>query len=162
MAKLEWSAQFDTGIDIIDSQHKRIVNYINQLDEFRIVHPLRPDPEVGRVINELVDYTMSHFAFEESLMADAGYDFLNAHKNVHANFTKRIEEFKNRYAHGENIAYELNGLLTSWLGNHIVNEDANYVPAVKELLKNRDKSKNSGWLSGMMRNVFGSRKTPAE
>ncbi len=157
MAKLEWVAQFDTGIDVIDSQHKRIVHYINQIDDLHVVHPLRPDPEVGRVINELVDYTMSHFAFEESLMADSGYDFLNAHKNVHHNFTIRVAEFQKRYKNGENIVYELQGLLVSWLANHIANEDINYVLTIKEHLKKREKTKSNGWLSGMLRNFFGSK-----
>lgn len=151
MARLEWKEQFDTGIDIIDTQHKRIVAYINQLDDLKIVHPLRPDPEVGRVIAELADYTMSHFAFEESLMEDAQYDFYNAHTKVHENFTRRVTEFRARLQRGDNIARELHEVLTSWLVNHILNDDANYVPTVKAMLKKRDKAEKGGWL----RNFFG-------
>lgn len=150
MARLEWKEQFDTGIDIIDTQHKRIVAYINQLDELKIVHPLRPDPELGRVIAELIDYTMSHFIFEESLMEDAGYSFLNAHKKVHEHFTRRVLEFKARLQRGENIAKEIHNVLTSWLVNHILNDDANYVPEVKILLAKQNRGKTGGWF----RNFF--------
>ncbi len=30
MAYLQWSHELHTGIDIIDSQHKRIVEYMNE------------------------------------------------------------------------------------------------------------------------------------
>ncbi|NCD25216.1 MAG: bacteriohemerythrin [Deltaproteobacteria bacterium] len=157
MAKLEWTKKFDTGIEVIDSQHKRIMNYINQLEDLRIVHPLRPDPEVGRVIGELVDYTMSHFAFEESLMDEAGYEFLIAHKTVHTNFTLRIDEFHDRYKNGENIAHELHALLVSWLVNHIITDDANYAPTVTQFLEKREKAKNSGWIATKLRGFFGAK-----
>ncbi|MEW8014522.1 MAG: bacteriohemerythrin [Candidatus Sedimenticola endophacoides] len=77
MAHLEWSNSLDTGISVIDEQHKRIVDYINELHDAQQTLDKR---RVGEVIDELVDYTVSHFAFEESLMEQAGYPFLEAHK----------------------------------------------------------------------------------
>jgi len=81
MAFLAWSRELDTGIDIIDSQHKRIVEYINALHE---TQESLDRAKVGDIINELVDYTVSHFAFEESLMENAGYPFLAPHQKVMA------------------------------------------------------------------------------
>ncbi len=80
MAKLNWTSDLDTGIAEIDNQHRRILDYINKLNELREA----PDRAgVGEVIAEMVDYTMSHFAFEESLMENAGYVFARPHKKVH-------------------------------------------------------------------------------
>ena len=86
MARLEWQDDLNTGIDIIDQQHRRILEYINALEGIGPQHPFRPSAEAGNVIDELVDYTMSHFAFEETLMEDAGYEFFNPHKKVHQIF----------------------------------------------------------------------------
>lgn len=33
MAKFVWTDQLNVGIDVIDQQHRRIVEYINQLDD---------------------------------------------------------------------------------------------------------------------------------
>jgi len=35
---------------------------------------------VRRVLDDLIDYTMSHFAFEESLQEEAGYKYAKPHK----------------------------------------------------------------------------------
>ena len=80
MAYLHWVPELDTGIPEIDTQHKRILDYINKL------HDLRDSPDraaLGDVIGETVDYTLSHFAFEESVIESAGYMFAGPHKKVH-------------------------------------------------------------------------------
>ena len=36
MAHIIWSNDLSVGIEIIDSQHKRIVDYLNELDDARL------------------------------------------------------------------------------------------------------------------------------
>jgi hemerythrin len=132
MDKFEWTEQLNVGIEVIDQQHRRIANYINQLDKAASSGLQRE--ELGNLINDLVDYTISHFAFEESLQEDAGYPFLKAHKKVHELFAKRVADFKDRFDRGEDISRDLNSLLVIWLLNHIKHDDADYVKSVKEYL----------------------------
>jgi len=150
MAFLAWSRELDTGIDIIDSQHKRIVEYINALHEAQ--ESLDRD-QVGDVINELVDYTVSHFAFEESLMENAGYPFLAPHQKVHGLFIKKVSSFVDRFKAGEDVTGELLTMLQKWLVNHIKNEDGDYKEIVLSSVKNMKKKK--GWLSRTLKNFFG-------
>ena len=128
MAILHWVPDLDTGIAEIDSQHKRIVDYINKLHEICQTHDR---PGLAEVIAETVDYTMSHFAFEEALLESAGYMFVGPHKRVHELFTRKVAELQSRFDAGEDIAQELHGMLSRWLFNHIRNEDHGYVDAVK-------------------------------
>jgi hemerythrin len=128
MSILHWVPELNTGIDEIDTQHRRIVDYINRLYELRD----SPNREaLGDVIAEAVDYTISHFAFEEGVMESAGYMFAGPHKRVHELFTRRVAEFQKRFNAGENVTTELHGLLSRWLFNHIRNEDHGYIDAVK-------------------------------
>jgi hemerythrin len=128
MAILHWVPELDTGIEEIDVQHRRIVGYINRLYELRDT----PNREsLGDVIAEMVDYTISHFAFEEGVMESAGYMFSGPHKRVHELFTRKVAEMQGRFNAGENITAELHGLLSRWLFNHIRNEDHGYIDAVK-------------------------------
>ena len=132
MALLVWLPELDTGIDEIDRQHRRIVDYINQLHEVRATH----DREVlGNVIGDMIDYTVSHFVFEEALMESAGYSFSGPHKKVHDLFTRRVSEMQTRFDAGEDVAAELHGMLSRWLFNHIRNEDHGYVDAAKTYLR---------------------------
>ncbi len=132
MAILAWVPELDTGIDEIDRQHRRIVDYINKLYELRE----SPDRQaLGDVIGELVDYTLSHFVFEETLIENAGYMFAGPHKKVHELFTRRVSEMQTRFDAGEDVAAELHGMLSRWLFNHIRNEDHGYVDAAKTYLR---------------------------
>lgn len=130
MGFLKWTSDLETGISVIDHQHRRIVDYINQLHH-AIEHSDRD--EVGEVLEQLVEYTMSHFAFEEDLQEEAGYPFVKAHKRVHDLFTRKMSDFQNRFELGEDIARPLLTTLRTWLINHIQRDDADYVQSVKVL-----------------------------
>jgi hemerythrin len=135
MAKFLWTEQLNVGVEVIDRQHRRIVEYINQLDDARSGGQTRE--EIGYLIHDLVDYTISHFGFEESLQEEAGYPFSKSHKKVHELFTQRVSEYQERHDKGEDISKALNSLLVTWLFNHIKRDDADYVNSVNVYLKNQ-------------------------
>lgn len=132
MAQLVWLPELDTGIPEIDRQHRRIVDYINKLYEVSQTHDREA---LGNVIGETVDYTLSHFVFEESLMESSGYLFSGPHKKVHELFTRRVAEMQTRFDGGEDVSSELHGMLSRWLFNHIRNEDHGYVDTAKAYLR---------------------------
>ena len=129
MEIIQWRPTLETGIDVIDQQHKRIVDYINAL---RIAQVKGDRGAVARTIDDVIDYTQSHFGFEEALMEDAGYPLLNAHKRVHELFIRRVAVLHQRFKSGEDIAQDLHNVLARWLITHIQTEDQDYVGAVKE------------------------------
>ncbi len=150
MNTLKWSHELEIGIPPIDKQHKRIVDYINQLEEIKGT-PNRE--EVGNILDQLVDYTLSHFAFEEELMEESGYMFVNAHKRVHKLFVRKVGTFVDRYKIGEDITLELLITLKTWLVNHIKNDDNDYSETVKN--KMHLKVKKGGWLKNSLKKFFG-------
>jgi hemerythrin len=132
MTRFIWSPKYELGIDVVDHQHQRIVHYINQLCRFPSTD--WNDEEVYEVLNNLVDYTLSHFAFEETLLEDAGYADLAQHQALHGNFTRLIDDIKGRFQRGEAVSNQLAGLLQDWLISHIMTEDKKYVALVKKKL----------------------------
>jgi hemerythrin len=129
MGKFVWTEQLNIGIEVIDQQHRRIVEYINQLDDARSNNLSRE--EIRWLLNDLVDYTVSHFAFEESLQEEARYPFFKSHKKVHDLFAQRVGEFQAKFEQGEDVSKGLNSMLVTWLFNHIKRDDADYVETVK-------------------------------
>ncbi len=153
MAHLNWCSDLNTGIDVIDGQHKQIVDYINRLNTARSNGDRQ---EIGDIIEGMVDYTLSHFAFEETLMSDAQYQFLHGHQKIHEIFVNRINRFHERFVAGEEITDELHALLCRWLFNHIRSDDAAYVGAVKtSMLKLVEEKHEGGWLSRSLNRFFG-------
>ncbi len=153
MAYLHWSSDLDTGIEVIDKQHRRIVDYLNELSTANDVG----DPAATKhVLNELVDYTLTHFAFEEELQERAKYPFLKAHKRVHEIFTKRVTEFLNRAEAGEDVTPQLLSMLKIWLVNHIKGDDADYAECVKENLGLESTvDRTGGWVGSALKKLFG-------
>src|SRR5450830_1453565 len=151
-----WTSDLSTGIDVIDDQHQRIMDYINQLggigrskysglgSQIKLTDKIDDNIDsildeaifqdrlsVGLVLNALVDYTVSHFAFEESLQVEAGYTFAKPHKAVHDIFIKRVTRYQEMHNAGEDVAEDLHSMLSIWLINHIKKDDMAYVKEVK-------------------------------
>jgi hemerythrin len=111
------------------------VNYINELcDAMHCVGSEKHETLV-HVLDDLVDYTESHFSFEEAMLEDAGYPLLNAHKKMHELFIMRLNSYIRRFKAGEDITVELRDTLARWLINHIKTTDGSYVEYVKHLNK---------------------------
>jgi hemerythrin len=151
MPHLQWSNALDTGIDVIDEQHKRIIQYINELHD---AQSTRDRNAVGLVVNDLVDYTISHFAFEESLMEQVDYPFLAPHKKVHELFIRKVDAFVRRFEAGEDVTADLINVLQRWLINHIKNEDGDYATYAQKK-DARIENTHDGWLSRSLKRFFG-------
>lgn len=153
MALLVWQDDLNIGIDVIDNQHKRIVEMLNHL---HAAQQSLQQLAVAEVIDELVDYTMSHFAFEEELMEEAGYPFCAAHKRVHDIFGKRVSDYRLRFQAGEDVTDELRTMLSRWLFNHIRGDDQAYAESVKRHLNQFTREHQGGsWLGRTLKRVFG-------
>lgn len=147
-----WSHELDTGIDVIDQQHRRIVDFINDLEAAQV---MKDQKKIRQVIDDCVDYTLSHFAFEESLQEEAGYQYCKPHKKVHELFTRKVSEYQERIVLGDDVSEELHAMLSRWLVNHIKRDDADYVGAVKAnmvtVVKEHEKKKDVGWFRRFFR-----------
>ena len=146
MKDFRWTSDLEIGIPPIDRQHKRIIKYIVELDS------LGDNPncdKVEEILDKLVDYTLSHFAFEEELMEESNYMFVNAHKRVHALFVRKVSSYVTKFKSGENITGDLLITLKTWLLNHIKNDDRDYGKAVRSAMK----VKKVSWFKRMLRKL---------
>ncbi len=141
---IQWSDELSTGIPVIDGQHQRIIGYINDLKQARC------QQGVAETLGELLDYTLSHFEFEEALMEEAGYDGLEEHKRTHDAFRGRIEAFAARHARGEDISEQVVDLLTQWLYDHIAEDDGSYGPYIRQLQIKRP-DEHQTWMQRLLR-----------
>ncbi|MCL2523130.1 MAG: bacteriohemerythrin [Betaproteobacteria bacterium] len=150
---IAWTPDLNIGIDVIDHQHRRIVDFVNDLEA---AQALGDKKKLKSVLDDCVDYTLSHFAFEESLQAEANYPYCKPHKKVHELFTRKVGEYMKRLEEGEDVAEELHDTLARWLVSHIKRDDADFAPYVKATLPSQDfqpseEKKKMGWF----RRLFG-------
>ena len=145
MSYWSWDPALDTGVEVIDNQHKRIVGFINTLHDNL---ESNENEKVGEVLNDLMEYLLTHFAFEEELMVQSGYPIDEGHKAAHDEFAAVINGYQSRHDAGEDIAKELMEELTHWFQSHIQFDDSDYVPAVK-------KAFNPNWVQSAVNRLFG-------
>lgn len=151
MAYFDWDSSLDIGVDLIDSQHRRIMDYVNDLHEAIQNHD---EDLIVDVMARLRDYTFDHFAFEEQLMERAGYPLLEPHIQVHKRFCARVEELNQSLHSGSDpfgVARKTRNDLTRWLIEHIKQEDHNYAALVRKALR-----QESSWVGSALRRIFGS------
>jgi len=126
MGMVEWSDKFSVEIQEIDEQHKRIVNYINEL--YKALSRKDNQDQVADVIQNLLEYTKIHFAVEETLMRIFHYEGYETHKKIHDRLVQEALVYQGRFLSGDaSVGMELLLFLKNWLFDHINREDKQYV-----------------------------------
>jgi len=102
-------------------------------------------------LEDLIDYTQSHFSFEENLLEQVSYQYLPSHRGIHELFVKRLNDYRLKFEKGESIENDLYRLLSKWLINHIQHDDQDYVDAVRDnmlsYLRAQESKKGKGWFA---------------
>jgi hemerythrin-like metal-binding protein len=130
MALITWGPKLEIGIGIIDSQHRRLVNLINQLDE--ALEEGRGADVVGKTLEGLIDYTHTHFRTEQELLKEHDYEDYNLHCREHRIFTDQIEIYRDRLDAGSlRISKDVMGYMRGWLLTHIGSSDRAYIGTLK-------------------------------
>lgn len=137
-----WHSSFETGIAIIDEQHRRLVELINDLAH-QYVNGIS-QKQTEQIINALVDYAAYHFTTEEALWAEAltesNDNWLRGHLKTHHGFVDKIRAMQSKINTDDNLAVldELIAFLTSWLAHHILYEDRRLALMLQQVRKGVD------------------------
>ena len=126
---IHWTEHNDTGIALIDEQHRGIVSIINT---FYYLMSLKTDNKLlySCISDTMKNYSRIHFITEEGLLDAAGYNDFEKHKALHRDLLHEIENIE---YHGimENDAKPLLDFLKKWWIEHINQQDQLYVPCLR-------------------------------
>jgi hemerythrin-like metal-binding protein len=125
MSLIAWNETMSMGIEIIDRQHRGLVELANALHE--AILNKAPDGQRQAIFEELIRHTREHFAFEEALFAEHGYPELEEHQQEHVRLIEQIEEFKRQAAAGDLVSgVESMQFIKKWVSAHILESDKQY------------------------------------
>lgn len=148
--QIVWDSQWELGVTLLDSQHKTLVDIINELAmvfsassihiKSQVVKQKHQRWMIGAVLDELVSYTEYHFSAEEAIMKKFGYKESKKHKAAHANFTQKIYDFRDKYMKNEvlDLGENLLFFLRDWLFNHILVSDKEMCINIGLIKKSKD------------------------
>lgn len=152
-----WNENFDTGIAVVDEQHRKLVDLLNNLAS-HLAYGAEA-PELNRVFDELANYALYHFKTEETIwnkwLPDA--DISLAHIKTHQDFVVEVLKLKSDLdtLGEEKVVDEMVSFLTHWLAFHILEADKHMAKIVLALQQGAsfDEAKDiaQGEMSGAMR-----------
>lgn len=125
MATFAWKPEYSVSVSIFDSQHRKLFALAQGLHD--AMRAGKGREVLARCLNELVTYTKTHFAEEESLMARHGYAELSHHQLQHLQLIRKISEFQKQFDSGNAfITIELMDFIQDWITSHIMQADHSY------------------------------------
>lgn len=124
-----WKDEYETGVPIIDEQHKHLFEIGNNAFEL-LNNTLTIDKydKIIHVIEELRDYAVFHFKYEEEYMLSINYKKFLSHKVEHDEFIKRVDEVDLTLIDESQNEYILSLLqfVYKWISEHILVKDLGY------------------------------------
>ena len=126
-----WSSQFETGIDLIDSQHKALFEAVNSLEASFSIGNI--NNAAKKSLDFLEKYTIEHFQTEERFMRDAAYPGLDEHTAEHSLLMSKVHDLQARLAEGTPITMDVMTFFAGWLGRHLYGTDLVMVRFLNEI-----------------------------
>ena len=91
---ITWTEQLSVGVEGIDRQHRHLMRLINEVDE--VVQEGGSYEQFAPVLNELIDYTSTHFSNEEELLEKNHCPEIGKHKNAHVLLLEELLDWKEK------------------------------------------------------------------
>lgn len=129
---ISWKPELETGVLEIDDQHRSIFVKVNAMME--AVQARQGKEEVGKMLDFLGDYVVTHFAAEEKFMAERQYPNLAAHRAIHLLFMNDFQILKNQFERDGATAALVTSVqrqVVNWLFEHIRGTDKVMVAHVR-------------------------------
>lgn len=122
----DFTDEYLTGIELIDNEHRKLFAIANEAYDL-LTNQFVADKYdyIADILEQLRDYTKTHFAHEEAYMEKIQYKRMFTQKIQHTDFIKRLDsiDLKEIDANQQTALLELLDFLAKWLLSHIKGND---------------------------------------
>ncbi|HPM43296.1 MAG TPA: bacteriohemerythrin [Candidatus Omnitrophota bacterium] len=131
MPLIDWRPEFSVNIEVIDEQHKKLIDNINILHD--AMKEGKAKDILSKIFDGLVEYAVNHFATEEGFFYIYDYPQAEEHKKEHDNFKAKVRDMKAKFEGGKvGLPIELSDFLRDWLQKHVLDMDRKYGPFLND------------------------------
>ncbi len=120
----EWKPALSVGVNDIDDQHKELFARVNKLLD--ATSQGKGKEEIGKIIDFLGAYVVTHFGTEEKYMLRLQYPHLSSHKAQHQQFLSEFSALKERFEKEgatSQLVILIQRRVCDWLMTHIGGTD---------------------------------------
>ncbi len=125
----KWRDEFSVNVESVDLQHKELFRIGNMLyDVISIKDDVDSYDEIVMILQEMKDYAVYHFHYEEKLMKENGYPGFEKHKKQHDAFVEKINSIDEGDIDRkqQKVSMDLVIFIANWIENHILKTDMEY------------------------------------
>lgn len=120
----KWDKKLEFGIELIDNQHKEIIEHVNA---FLIAYKCgNAQEKTKECLSFLAQYILYHFQSEEAFQVECGYPGYRDHQARHSYLATQVK-FHTVNIEAANFSLEsvkaFYDFLNSWIIDHIMTED---------------------------------------
>ncbi len=119
-----WQDTYNTGIDILDRQHRELVNTINAL--YSSLNMENKGSALKPAADMVMKYTKTHFATEIAMMEKSGYPQMKQHHAQHEQLILDAGRSLYECLHEDGDPTDFLNFLKRWFVVHITREDQAY------------------------------------
>lgn len=150
---VEWTADLESGIDVLDAQHRR---YFDLLNDFLLKasgssSTSANNHDLAKTFNFLREYAVEHFSTEHEVMEESEYPDFEFHEKQHLYFLNHVQELYQRLktsGYSPELEREVKYYTIEWFVMHIRSTDMKLVKFLKE------KSAKDKKLPGRLRRLY--------
>lgn len=136
-----WDPKFSIGIEVIDQQHKFLIELCAKLNKSILEKNETEDKWRSHMIEALkscVEYVKVHFSDEENIMKKYNYPNYKEHKARHDEFTMKVITTSGKFSDmNRTEALRFVHFLYDWILSHVAHEDKQisvYLQSLKNIV----------------------------
>jgi hemerythrin len=134
-----WSPTFSVGVNLIDGQHKELLNLVNDMYNHVAKDEVAERSYFKRVIHQALEYAKVHFDIEERIMIHTRFPGYKEHKKAHDAFILAVVAAVRDFESGKRfILSEFTKFLKEWVLTHIAILDKQYFSHFKRIVTAKD------------------------
>ena len=131
---VNWDKKYATGIELIDTQHRKLVSLTNEL--YQACLSGNDETTFREAMKCMVEYVRFHFSAEQKLLESIGFPGYENHKMQHDSLVKNILETVKDYREGKPfVPNSFVRTLKDWVFGHIAINDKIYAAFVADQIK---------------------------
>lgn len=124
MEYIKWQPEYSVGVAMIDKQHQRFIDILNEL--YSAIQSSKTE-ELEGIVSELAAYTKIHFDTEEKYFKEFNYEHAIEHTAEHRRIISEVDKFIHRKDENQlKVCFELLDFLENWLIEHLAMMDQGY------------------------------------
>jgi len=134
-----WEDKYATGIELIDNQHRQLVELTNQLFLASFAGEEVLSTVFKDAMGRMVEYVRFHFTAELKLLNAIGYPDYHNHKKMHDDLVYEILDAAKEYDEGKKwVPNNFVRTLKDWIFGHIAVYDKIYAAYVADRRRKGD------------------------